>query len=595
MTETVGARLLSVNVGLPNDIAWREETVHTAVWKQAVSGPCMARRLNLDGDGQGDLAGHGGEQRAVLVYQIECYRYWGHVLGRDDFVCGQFGENFTVEGLPDAEVCIGDRYRIGSAVFEVTQPRVTCYRVGIRMDEPRMAALLVSHGRPGFYLRVIEEGEVEAGDEITKGASGVERMSVAEANALLYLPGHRREALQRALRIPALSPGWKASFQALLDQGLDAGPISGNRGLAPADVSLSSPAWRGFRRVRVAAKVRESVDVISLVLEPVDALPLAAPLAGQFIVLRMLPAHATSPLMRSYSLSGEPYAARYRVSIKCEVPSEASAYLERQVDPGDMLELSAPRGRFTLKPDEHRPLVLASAGIGITPVLAMLHALAAQPSTREIWWLYGARNGKHHPFVQESRALLRLLPRGRSQIWYSRPTAEDRLGTDFDAAGHMTVASFEALKVPRDADFYLCGPTAFMYALGTALAVGGVPSTRIHTETFGSGESRTPGIVNSHRRPVHAPIGAAGSGPLVSFARSNLSIHWHSKHQSLLQLAEACDVPVRWSCRTGVCHSCESGLVAGAVDYQPDPLECPADGNLLICCSRPRTDVVIDL
>ncbi|HEX6632454.1 MAG TPA: MOSC domain-containing protein, partial [Usitatibacter sp.] len=146
-------RLLSVNVGLPGDIHWRGETVHTAVWKRAVSGPRMVRRLNIDGDRQGDLVGHGGEQRAVLVYQIDSYRYWERVLARDDFSFGQFGENFTVEGLADKEACIGDRYRIGSAVFEVTQPRVTCYRVGIRMNEPRMAALLVSHGRPGFYLR----------------------------------------------------------------------------------------------------------------------------------------------------------------------------------------------------------------------------------------------------------------------------------------------------------------------------------------------------------------------------------------------------------------------------------------------------------
>jgi len=594
MTETSVGRLLSVNVGLPNDIAWRGETVHTAVWKRAVSGPCMARRLNLDGDGQGDLIGHGGEQRAILVYQIDCYRYWERELGRDDFICGQFGENFTVEGMLDAEVCIGDRYRIGSAVFEVTQPRVTCYRVGIRMNEPRMAALLVSHRRPGFYFRVIEEGEVEAGEEIIKVASGAERMSVAETNALLYLPGHRREELQRALQIPALSPGWKASFQALLEQSLDAGTTSGNRGLAPADLSLSPPAWRGFRRVRVSAKVRESVDVISLAFEPVDAMPLAKPLAGQFIVLRMQPARTTSPLMRSYSLSGAPNAAQYRVSIKCEVAGAASAYIDRQVNIDDVLEVSAPRGSFTLEPGE-RPLVLASAGIGITPVLAILHGLAVERSTREIWWLYGARNGKHHSFAQESRTLLRLLPRARTRIWYSRPTAEDRLGTDFDAAGHLTVASFDALTVPRDADFYLCGPAAFMHALGTDLAGWGVPGTRIHTETFGSGESRMPGIVNSHHRPVHSPIGPSGAGTLVSFARSNLSVHWHPKYQSLLELAEACDVPVRWSCRTGVCHSCESGLVDGAVNYRPDPLEPPAEGNLLICCSQPSSDVVIDL
>jgi MOSC domain-containing protein YiiM len=177
----------------------------------------MVRRLNIEGDGQADLQGHGGEQRAVLVYQLESYRFWERELGRPEFAYGQFGENFTVDGLSDHEVCIGDRYRIGDALFEVTQPRVTCYRVGLRMDEPRMAALLVSHARPGFYLRVLEEGLVGAGDEVVKIADGPEQMSVADIDALLYLPGHRREDLQRALRIPALSPGWQQSFRALLD------------------------------------------------------------------------------------------------------------------------------------------------------------------------------------------------------------------------------------------------------------------------------------------------------------------------------------------------------------------------------------------
>ncbi len=209
------ARLLSVNVGLPRDIAWHGRTVHTAIWKAPVQGRRMVRRLNIDGDGQGDLAGHGGEHRAVFVYQIDSYRYWQDRLGRSDFAYGQFGENFTVDGLADDEVCIGDRYRIGGALFEVTQPRVTCYRVGIRMNEPRMAALLVAHGRPGFYFRVLEEGEVEAGDEIVQVAAGPERMTVAEINALLYMPGHPRSELEKALRIPALSAGWRDSFRAL--------------------------------------------------------------------------------------------------------------------------------------------------------------------------------------------------------------------------------------------------------------------------------------------------------------------------------------------------------------------------------------------
>src|SRR5882724_4971764 len=211
------ARLLSVNVGLPRDIAWHGKTVHTAIWKDPVQGRRMVRRLNIDGDKQGDLVGHGGEHRAIFVYQIESYRYWQDRLGRSDFTYGQFGENFTVDGLSDDEVCIGDRYRIGGALFEVTQPRVTCYRVGIRMNEPAMAALLVSHHRPGFYLRVLEEGEVGAGDEITKVADGPERITVVAIDALLYLPRHSRERLESSLRIPALSPGWKSSLQALLD------------------------------------------------------------------------------------------------------------------------------------------------------------------------------------------------------------------------------------------------------------------------------------------------------------------------------------------------------------------------------------------
>ena len=205
-------RLISVNVGLPRDVEWKGRRVHTAIWKQPVNGRIAARHLNLDGDGQGDLAGHGGEHRAVMVYQTDAYRYWETYLGRNEFSWGQFGENFTVAGLPDDEVCIGDRYRIGSALFEVTQPRVTCYRLGIRMGEPAMAALLVSHHRPGFYFRVIEEGEVGAGDEITKIAESPERITVASVDGLLYLPNPSRELLERSLRVPALSPGWKGSF-----------------------------------------------------------------------------------------------------------------------------------------------------------------------------------------------------------------------------------------------------------------------------------------------------------------------------------------------------------------------------------------------
>ena len=553
----------------------------------------MVRRLNIDGDRQGDLAGHGGEQRAVLVYQIASYRFWEKELGRSGFTFGQFGENLTVEGLPDDEVCIGDRYRIGGAIFEVTQPRVTCYRVGIRMDEPRMPALLVSSGRPGFYMRVLQEGEVGAGDEIVKVADDPERMTVARVSALLYLPGHVRADLERALRIPSLSPGWRGSFQSMLDrEGGVTGVPAGNPGLDP--LSGPPPVWPGLRPLRIARIAPESSSVVSIELEPADGLPLVAALGGQFVVLRLRPAPLAPPLLRSYSLSGAPSVERYRVSVKREPHGVASAYLFDRARVGDVVEVSAPRGSFTLREGEG-PVVLLSAGVGATPVLAMLHVLAAEASRRDVWWLFGGRNRDDHPFREESRGLLRALLGGHSHVRYSRPRPEDLPGIDFDAPGRLTIAALEEVGVPRDADFYLCGPPAFLRDLTGGLAGWGVSRGRIHIEVFGPGESMTPGIAPAAARTPHPPLGAPGPGPLVSFARSGLAVPWDPSRGSLLELAEACDVPARWACRTGVCHSCQSGLISGSVGYDPEPLDPPAAGSVLICCSRPRGDVVIDL
>jgi MOSC domain-containing protein YiiM/ferredoxin-NADP reductase len=581
-------RLLSVNVGLPRDIAWKGRTVRTGIWKQSVPGRCRVGRLNLEGDGQGDLAGHGGEQRAVFVYQIESYRHWQEQLRRTGFVHGQFGENFTIEGLPDDEVCIGDRYRIGSALFEVTQPRVTCYRVGIRMDEPRMAALLTSSGRPGFYFRVLQEGEVGAGDEIVQVGAAKERMTVAEINALLYSPRHPRDRLERALRIEALSPGWRASFEALLGQAR----ASGNAGLAPA--AAAHPVAPGFRPLAVTAIDEECADVLSLTLQSKDGQPLPVALPGQYVVLRLHPAEGGPLLFRSYSLSGPASTDRWRISVKIEPQGAGGTYLRQRVRVGDALDVSAPRGSFVLQPGE-RPVVLLSAGIGATPVLAMLHSLAAASSKRQVLWLHGARDRRHHPFAAEVRRLVGALERGRSYVCYSRPDANDEPGQDFDAVGHLSRPIFEAVGVPREAEAWLCGPTRFMAEMKEALTACGLSPARLHVEIFNGGESMTPGVVGAPARAPHPPKDDAGTGPLVSFARSGVAAHWAPAYQSILELAEACDVPVRWSCRTGVCHNCESGLVSGAVAYGPEPLDPPADGNVLVCCSRPTRDVVVDL
>ena len=585
------ARLLSVNVGLPREIEWRGRIVRTAIWKEPIQGRRGVKRLNVEGDGQADLRGHGGEQRAVFVYQIESYRYWEERLGRHDLTHGQFGENFTIEGLPDDEVCIGDRYRIGTALFEVTQPRVTCYRVGIRTNEPHMAALLTSSGRPGFYLRVLEEGEVGAGDPILLITRGPERMTVAQVNALLYSSQHPRDQLERALRIPALSPGWQWSFKELV-RSQDAHPgATGNAGLVPA--AAAHTAKPGFRSLRVSRIDRECVDVISLSLQPTDGRRLTTPLAGQFVVLRLRPRPDGPLLFRSYSLSGPLSDEQYRVSVKVEPNGASGSYLSSNVRTGDVLDVSEPRGSFTLQPGDWA-VVLLSAGIGATPVLAMLHALAASATPRAVWWLHGARDGKSHSFAAEVRQLLGMLG-GRSRIWYSRPAADDRQGRDYDATGRVGLEVLDQLGVPRDGDFYICGPSTFLSDLSTGLAASGVPPGRIHSEIFSGGPSLMPGMFTAAVRAPHQPAGSPGTGPLVSFARSGTAVRWRKEDRSLLELAEACDVPVRWSCRTGVCHNCESGLISGSVTYQPDPLDPPAEGNVLICCSRPQSDVVIDI
>ena len=552
-------KLLSVNVGGPRDVEWQGKTVRTAIWKEPVAGPRMVRQINIDGDDQADRLAHGGEHRAVFVYQIESYRYWERELGRDDFTYGQFGENFTVEGLADEDVCIGDRYRIGEALFEVTQPRVTCYRVGIRLDLAAMPSLLVAHHRPGFYLRVLEEGQVQAGDAIEKVADGPEGLTVAQVDALLYLPNKSRPQLERALRIPALSEGWKGSFRELLAKAEHA----------------DAPAWPGFRPLKVSAIRRESATISSFTLEAPDAR--ASP--GQYLTLRLGPG-----LVRSYSLSDVPDGHGYRISVKRE--GEGSRFMHDHVKVGDVLDVAAPRGGFILR-DGSGPVVLVSAGVGATPVLAMLHALAG--SAREIWWLHGARNRDEHAFGAEVDALLAGLPHARRVLAYSRPGGED---TGYDLRGRLDLA---ALELPKDADFYVCGPDAFMRAVGAALTARGVAPERVSTEAFGAVAVHRSGIVNGSARAPHAPDGAAGTGPAITFVRSNLTIPWDGRFGNLLDFAEACDVPVGFGCRNGVCHNCESGLLSGAVNYDPDPLEPPEDGRILVCCSRPESELTLDL
>ncbi|HUA48960.1 MAG TPA: MOSC and FAD-binding oxidoreductase domain-containing protein [Solirubrobacteraceae bacterium] len=570
-------RLLSLNVGGPREVQWEGKTVRTAIWKDPVEGPRMVRHVNIDGDDQADRLAHGGEHRAVFVYQIDSYHYWERELGRDDFTYGQFGENFTVEGLADDEVCIGDHYRIGEALFEVTQPRVTCYRVGIRMNDPAMPTLLVSHHRPGFYFRVLEEGSVQAGDGIEKVADGPERLTVAEIDGLLYLPNKSRALLDRALRVPALSEGWKGSFRELIAK-LDSH--------AP-----TPPAWSGFQPLRVAEIRRESSTITSFLLVPTkdaESTPAAAP--GQYLTVRVRPGAGEQTLVRSYSLSDVADERGYRISVKLE--GAVSQYLDERVKVGDVLDVAAPRGSFVLS-EGTRAVVLLSAGVGATPVLAMLHALVRERSTRPVWWLHGARNHVEHAFGDEVDELLAVLPDSHRVVAYSQPANGD--APDHDCTGRLDLAVLERAGVPKDADYYLCGPDGFMRAMAAALAARGTTPDRISTEVFGAIAVHRSGIVDGGSRAPHVPEGSPGTGPTVTFSRSDLAVPWDDRYPSLLDFAEACDVPVAFGCRNGTCHSCESSLLAGEVTYFIDPLEPPPEGRVLVCSTRPSSELTLDL
>jgi ferredoxin-NADP reductase/MOSC domain-containing protein YiiM len=583
MNDAAMGRLISVNVGMPKNVDWHGKTIHTGIWKSPVDGPVMVRRLNIDGDGQGDLAGHGGEQRAVMVYQIESYAHWQTHFGRDDLRPGHFGENFTVSGLRDNDVCIGDRYRIGDAEFEVTQPRVTCFRVGIRLGEPDMPNLLVAHHRPGFYFRVITEGRVQAGDEIMRSRRGRHELSVADIDALLYLPDRNIEQLRKAVDVPALSPGWQQSFRDVL--------TAHESSVAATTPRIGvKPGWIGFRPLRVSATHRESANVLSIELEADDHGSLPAPLPGQYLTVRITDAGG-STLTRSYSLSGVPTADHYRISVKREDHGQVSRWLHAHIRAGSVVEAAAPRGEFCLAEGDG-PVVLVSAGIGATPVVAMLHALATARSKRHIWWLHTTHNRETHAFAAEVTGLIGSLPHAEQHVFYTGDTTAGENAIH----GRLNQQSIAALHLPTDATVYLCGPTQFMADMRDPLTAAGIRPARIHTELFGALPPINPGVVAAPRltRP-HPPAGTPGSGPLITFSRSGLTVNWSADYHSLLDVAEARAVPTRYSCRSGVCHTCATAVVAGTATYVRPPLEAPSDGTVLICRAAPRDDLVLDL
>ena len=563
-------RLKSVNVAMPKEIAHKAKTVRSGIFKQPVAGRVMLRRLNLEGDGQADLWGHGGSFRAVLAYSVENYAYWAAELGRDDFVMGQFGENFTVEGMPEDAVHVGDVFRIGGALLEVSQPRIPCYKLAMKMGIEGFENRFLASGRVGFYFRVLEEGEVGAGDNIHRVQTDPRRMTVRAVSEVLFFDKENLDATRKALSIQALSHGWKGSFEERLA--------------------------RGFRAFTLDRKVVESETITSFYLVPKDGAPLPSFKPGQFLTFEINIPGRDEPLIRTYSLSDSHNPDHYRVSIKREpapsgsgdlTPGLSSNYLHDSVEVGGTLCVKAPRGKFCLDSESERPVVLLSAGVGLTPMISMLNTIVETGTRRRAFYVHGARNGRELAMGAAVRALAAEHPNVDVHIRFSQPGADDVEGRDYDSEGRLDLGLLKQVLPFEDYEFYLCGPPAFMKSLYGGLRSMGIAEARLHYEFFGP--ASVLGEVAAAAMPATGSTGAVE----VTFARSGVKAAWDPAFENLLDFAEAHGLRPDFSCRSGICNTCRCEIEAGEVAYLEEPLDVPDPPHALICCATPKTDLVI--
>jgi ferredoxin-NADP reductase/MOSC domain-containing protein YiiM len=582
-------KLISINVSMPKTVYHQGRLVNTGIFNEPVAGRVMVRKLNVDGDGQADLKVHGGVYKAVYIYDIENIRYWRKVLGRNDIGYGHFGENFTVEGMPDDRIHIGDVFRIGGVLLEATQPRVPCFKLEIKMDLPGFSQKFLASGRLGFYCRVIQEGEVEAGDSIERIQVGPEKITVQEFARLYYFDTRNLEKIRRILRIPSLPPGWSRAFGKLLD-------TAGKKGKKRKTLER---AWQGFRPFIVSQKVPESQSMTSFYLMPEDREPLPPYMPGQFLTFKLNIPGIRRSVIRTYTLSDCPcHTEYYRITVKREPQPEdpeiisVSNYFHDIIEPGTRLKVAASRGDFFLDPKEGTPVVLISGGVGMTPMISMINAVVDSGNKRPVWFVHGTRNGLHHAMGEHMRQIVAEHDNITVHIRYSRPRPEDIQGRDYDSIGHVTVHLLKELLPDNDMDFYLCGPLPFMHSLIKGLWEWDVPEHRIRFEVFGPDALMLEGARPKRRQKKKAVEEESYN---IVFSQSQITAQWDPESENLLNFAEEQGVFPDFSCRAGICQTCGYQLLEGQVDYNFDPLAPPYPGQVLLCCTRPKSDLVIDV
>jgi ferredoxin-NADP reductase/MOSC domain-containing protein YiiM len=558
--------------------------VSTGIFKVPVSGRIHLRLLNFDGDRQADLSVHGGPNKAVYIYPVEHYVYWHRELPGMTLPWGMFGENLTTEGLLQEDTLnIGDRFRIGSTEIAMTQPRLPCFKLGLRFGRDDIVKRFLASGRTGFYFRVVAEGAVAAGDPIVLVEKAVDSVPVSEVTRLYARDKDDLEGLRRIVEVAELPDDWRDYFKERIRQ------LSAHDRRRPAQ----TPAWAGFRPFTLRDKVRESDDVSSFHLVPEDGQSLPSYLPGQYLTVRVFIPGAERPFVRSYSLSDVARNDHYRLTIKRIGPRSedwqaasglVSTYFHDRLAVGDRIEAKAPSGSFTIDVTQHdRPVILIGGGIGLTPLISMLNSIVAADSPRETWLLYGVRNNQEHIMRTYLEAIARSHRNIHVHIFYSRPRRES--GEPGIHSGRIDLGAMQRLIPSNAYDFYVCGPPSMMDSVTRDLEAWGVRADRVHTEAFG------PATV---KRSVGGKVSQPDCGINVTFARSGVTTLWSRCESPLLELAEEHSVAIDFGCRAGSCGTCVTRLLSGSVRYLHQP-NAPLEGDeVLPCVAVPAEPLSLD-
>jgi MOSC domain-containing protein YiiM/ferredoxin-NADP reductase len=565
----MNGKVASLNVGEPRLVTYRGVSFRTGILKTPIDAPLTLKRLNFIGDGQADLSAHGGIDKAVYCYPLEHYEFWRGEIRRSALPMGQFGENVTTLGLLESELRIGDVLRMGTALLQVSEPRIPCYKLVMHMNAGSdFSVRFLAANRTGFYCRVLEEGTVVPSDAITLVSREVSSPTVSEVIAATQFTDRDPVRLRQVVRARDISTKWRTRVRRMIDAEL-------RRRME--QVTLQS------RPLVVDEVVPEARDVYSIWLRSRDGAPLPPALPGQYLTLAW-----PDGLKRTYSLSARDADKRYRITVKLERGAQGglgpgSARIAA-LKPGDTLEVERPRGNFHPDVEADTPLVLAAAGIGVTPIMHMLDRVT-RDGGRKVFAAFGMREPNQHPLIDELKALTAERPNLEVKLAYSQYSGEAVAGLPAPKRGRLAPADLLPHAAAPLAEVFLCGPGGFIRHMHDGLAAAGINPLCIRYEAFG------PSTLLPPRGDVAADPAAKFN---VTFARSNMEAVWTPASGTLLNLAEAAGISPTFGCRAGSCGLCRTALSEGRVGYV-EPIDQPETGYVYPCCAIPETNCRLEM